>query len=503
LAGKSNLVLVTHGWLPSELNANPFYPAPIIEPWVINLASNIQTHVTSDWQAVAFDWALDAWTGNPESALANAIVKGDALGKQIAAQHWQHIHLIAHSAGAALIQRVADIVRTNSPSTTIHTTFLDPYLGLSYSGIHLYGRNSDWSDNYYAHDSLTDDLGELIFKPNLTGGRLEHSHNVNVGWLDPKCQIFTNQIIDWATGGRLETHQEFSSHGWPYDFYSKTVLGTAGACAANYGFPLSKEGDGWMTHSAFTNNNEPNSLCGLTDVVIQSPLPPPSQHFFPQYQFNSLPNVTSGSSVDIFNTNAFKFGTYFTQVNIAPQGGVHANGTSSSSNTVAAWIEVGLTITNQINYLQFDAGFTDTNYAEGLLTVYWNTNQIGLVDERVAGTGMQTYQFALPQTESTGVDILSFRLDSFNGTTSSLVVSNVSTGYIGITEPLTLGVSLTNNMPLLQLTGASNYNYLVQSSTNLVNWTPMAYLPNSSGTILFFDTPSTNSPTRFYRAVMP
>ena len=84
-----------------------------------------------------------------------------------------------------------------------------------------------------------------------------------------------------------------------------------------------------------------------------------------------------------------------------------------------------------------------------------------------------------------------------------MVVSNVATGYIGIMEPLTLGISLTNQTPLLQLTGASNYNYLVQSSTNLVNWSPMAYVPNTNGTVWFFDDPVTNSPARFYRAVMP
>jgi len=62
-----------------------------------------------------------------------------------------------------------------------------------------------------------------------------------------------------------------------------------------------------------------------------------------------------------------------------------------------AWLAVGLTVTNAINFVQFDAGFTDTNAAQGLLTVYWNTNQVGImVDERVAPTNLQTYRFTLP-----------------------------------------------------------------------------------------------------------
>ena len=497
LPGKTNLVLVTHGYiLPEEL--------PILPAWVTNLANSISAHVSNDWQVVAFDWSLNAWGGNwgsvtPSGALDNANTVGDSLGKQIAAQHWQHIHLIAHSAGAGLIQRVADIVRSNSPGTTIHTTFLDPFLGLFYGGLKKYGANADWSDNYFAHDFVTDDLGAIILSPNLTGGRLQDSHNVDVAWIDPNHWVRTQTtILNPLTGQRTETYQVFSSHGWPYDFYSNSVAGTAGVCATNFGFPLSKEGGGWLSHAAFPTNNEPNPLCGYPAVTIYTP---PPKNFFPVAQLSGLPKMTSGSHVDIFSPRAFTFSTYFQ--NAVPQGGPQPHGGPVSTNAVSAWLEVALTITNQINYLQFEAGFADTNAAEGLLSVYWETNQIGLVDERVAGTGMQTYQFALPKTVASGIAILSFRLDSFNGTTSSMVVSNVATGYIGITEPLTLGISLTNQTPLLQLTGASNYNYLVQSSTNLVNWSPLAYLPNTNGTVWFFDDPVTNSPARFYRAVMP
>jgi hypothetical protein len=125
------------------------------------------------------------------------------------------------------------------------------------------------------------------------------------------------------------------------------------------------------------------------------------------------------------------------------------------------------------------------------------------VDERVASLGLQTYRFFLPNTVTNNVYVLGFRLDSFDNTSSSITVTNVATGFIGITTPLTLGLTLTNNTPILQLTGASNYNYLVQTSTNLVDWTPTALLVNSNGTVLFPDSSATNSGTRFYRAVMP
>lgn len=39
-------------------------------------------------------------------------------------------------------------------------------------------------------------------------------------------------------------------------------------------------------------------------------------------------------------------------------------------------------ITNAVNFVQFDAGFASTNAAERLRTVYWNTQEIGMVDEQ-------------------------------------------------------------------------------------------------------------------------
>jgi hypothetical protein len=182
--------------------------------------------------------------------------------------------------------------------------------------------------------------------------------------------------------------------------------------------------------------------------------------------------------------------------------GIHPLALTISTNS-PAWLAVGLTITNPVNFVQFDAGFTGTNAAQGLLTVYWDTNQIGTVDERVVSPGPQTYRFFLPSMVTNNVYVLGFRLDSFYSTASSIVVTNVATGFVGITAPLTLGVSLTNAIPLLQLTGASNYNYLVETSTNLVNWTPTALLANTNGTVFFADKTATNSPARFYRAVMP
>jgi hypothetical protein len=72
--------------------------------------------------------------------------------------------------------------------------------------------------------------------------------------------------------------------------------------------------------------------------------------------------------------------------------------------------------------------FAGTNAAEGLLTVYWNTNEIGMVDERVASPGLQTYRFALPGKVMSGLYTLSFRLDAFNNTGSPIIPTKTSIG---------------------------------------------------------------------------
>jgi hypothetical protein len=111
-----------------------------------------------------------------------------------------------------------------------------------------------------------------------------------------------------------------------------------------------------------------------------------------------------------------------------------------------------------LNVVQFDAAFTGTNGVEGLLSVFWNTNQIGMIDERATSPGLHTYRFTLPATVTNGLYTLSFRLDAFNATASSITVTNVTTGFAGMEQPFTLAVvGSTNRIPTLKLTGATNF----------------------------------------------
>jgi hypothetical protein len=195
--------------------------------------------------------------------------------------------------------------------------------------------------------------------------------------------------------------------------------------------------------------------------------------------------------------------SFLTVPEFAPQS--PAKGAGPGEFGTAAWLSIGVPITNRVNFVSFDAQFASAAGAAGLLTVYWNTNQIGMVDESVTLAGWHSYTFALPAGFEAGHYALGFSLDPFTNVVSSVTVTNVSTGYAGLTNPIALSAtySVSNATPVFTLTADAGFNYLVQASTNLIDWTPFAVLVNTNGAVQFVDPASTNLSRRFYRAVSP
>jgi len=470
-AGVNNLVLVTHGWEP----LGPFADVS----WITDMANAIQAKAPN-WTVFPFNWLGAAWFPDPDLTLVSGAALGTLYAKlRLEPQHWQHIHFIAHSAGSAVIEAMAKELKSSpNPPEIIQETFLDPYTGYNLTGREIYGVNADWADDYFVVDYETDFLPVAGgWAPGSTSGQLEWAYNVDVGGtLQAQTSIpfFVGSGVAGSTPAYVATSPS-PSHGSPIDFYMSTINGTANSCATGYGFPLSIEDGGsgaWTSHPL---NNPPLPLCGTASLSQnQQPV-----RLDAPFIFSVTPYDTSTSGVNFLGS-----------------------GGATLTSDAPAWLAVGVTVTNAVNFVQFDAGFTDTNAAQGLLTAYWNTNQVGMVDERVASASLQTYRFALPSTVTSGLYTLSFRLDSFTNS-SSIAVTNVGTGFVGVTQPITLGISRTNGAPLVQLTAATNFTYLIQSSTNLVDWTPTALLLNTNGTAQFIDLAVTNSNPRFYRAVMP
>lgn len=474
---KKNLVVVTHGWQPAFL--------PVDISWVDTMTNAISKYLLNqgltDWQVHAHRWVEKAHTKNPKKALLQAKEEGISLGRSIAGQEFGHIHLIAHSAGGGLIQAASETIKATRSDIIIHLSFLDPFVGLNYKERENYGKGANWVDSYFSRDVETSG-GVFPF----TEGILTHSYNIDVSWLDTNQKKI--EVISSTPSGEVSQtcYQTVTSHGWPYQFYTATVPPNTLFGSEGFGFPLSKEGGNW---SAATNqykigNSAPRILgsgelsCApnLSRTQLQIELP---------RDFSKLP----GASV-IIN---------------APEK-VNIRGIDFTLKTTSpAWLAATLPITNRVNLVSFEAVFTSASGAEGLLSVYWETNVVSSVDERVTALGMRQYTFPIPETVSTGTRTLGFRLDAFSAIQSSVTVTNVALGFSGVKESFSLsfaGIN-ANGVPLLQLTGPSGFNYAVETSTNLTDWATMALLVNTNGVVRFADPSTNNAAAKFYRAVAP
>jgi len=371
---KKNLILYTHGWNTSEAQWND--PNGCWRELDQALKANVDT---SNWLVLGHDWTADDGdlaTG-PGYALNRAVEYGSMIGTAIADAHYDHVHLIAHSAGSALISTVAAIVTAKSPETSIQTTYLDPYAPSSYY-TSLYGshREQDWSDSYIAKDWTW-----------FTQPTLPNAHNVDVTRLDPNFAL-----------------AKVSSHGWPIDFYVGTIPPASVPGAGEYGYPRSLEGGGWDTRSSYP--------LGQT-VVLGGPgtgTPENLERHDAPLDFSALATCTGES------------------------GAVTIAGTSFTLTTGSpVWMSSLLTVTEAVNELMFNADFVD-NGAEGLLAVYWNDQYVGQVDQRYVLDGSQQYSFFLSQVFDPGVYSLAFRLDPYTDVQASVLIDSVATGYV-VPEP--------------------------------------------------------------------
>ncbi len=81
--------------------------------------------------------------------------------------------------------------------------------------------------------------------------------------------------------------------------------------------------------------------------------------------------------------------------------------------------------------------------------------------------------------------------------------NSVATNALFLVQPLylTSATFTTNYIFQLELLGTPGSNYVLQASTNLLNWTPLS--TNLATTNLFnlFDPGASNFPHRFYRVI--
>ena len=216
----NKIVIVTHGWIDKGRND---WPSDIIEA----LSNKVDPN---EWVCSFFDWAEGAGVVSPiYAAQYSRDIAGPRLAKAILnitenPNQFKHIHLIAHSAGAWVINSAARIIATQTKAT-IHLTFLDAYVPPSWSSKELGNIETTadfWAEHYYTKD----------FTLNTTHHDLPNAHNVDITKIDP-----------W-----------FKEHEFPYRWYYATVVGkyqqkdwerkepvATNFQGVNYGFVRSRE----------------------------------------------------------------------------------------------------------------------------------------------------------------------------------------------------------------------------------------------------------------------
>ncbi len=409
---QNKLIVVTHGWNTNFDTYANFWAS---------LRNVIRARVGPDWKVEAYNWTQDSLTGappfGPEIALANAVTHGFGLGETIAAQGYQHVHFIAHSAGSALIAAAAS--RLSSTTTTVHTTYLDAYAGvLSLPGLpeyeQAYGGNAVWTDHYFSREIFLLCSGTGL----LTQLHLPNAFNVDTSLVDPGYDFLC-----------------LSSHGWPRCFYRYTVDASAvGGCEAPdgntlpFGFPLSFEAwtgpggyNGWRAERQTNYAPNPNNV-----VVLGGDSSQARMRFARQSQPPLNPALTPrfASSAEAVQTTA---GTL--TMTTRPPGALAP---------APAWINFQITTTTPVNFIAFDIAFTGDPAAAGLLTMYVNGTKCGVVDEPYALPGSQRYALPTPGELAPGQHFLSFRLDHFNALASTVAIQNIATG-LGRLVPACLG----------------------------------------------------------------
>ncbi len=497
---KHGLILITHGWA-STLDVGNLYPFfPPDESWVDQMSNSISiylnNHGLSDWQVYGYKWVNNAWTFNAADALNNAKKEGKRLGDSIVAQGWTHVHFIAHSAGSGLIQAATDVIKAPgsfSDSTVVHETFLDPFVGFNFAEVYHYGRGADMADDYFTRDKLTQSGGLFTLGP-YTESPLTDAYNVDVTPLDPHKKGYT-KFVSSPNGAQIaETCNETdTTHEWPINFYMNTIVGNVTSDYAGFGFPLSEAGGNWeyamnsLTpgNGTAANPTVPTKVLGTPDSVcsIIGQLSPPSF-------FDTLLDLTKLHYIQSDTGTIQKSGNNVNLFSGSP-----------------AWISTVVTSTNPINYVAFDAEFTSGIGAQGILTVLWDTDSIGTLDERVVQPGIQHYEFKFPNATSYSPHVLGLRLDPFTNIQSTIAITNIVFNQVGVGLPFSLSVTtnIVDGLRVLRLDGEAGFNYNIQASSDLTstNWVDIAILANTNGTVFFYDQDSPNHSLRFYRAVVP
>jgi hypothetical protein len=162
------------------------------------------------WQVPPFKRAADI-------AYIHALSEGKKLAAAIAHYSYDYVHLIAHSAGAKLIDEAAlQIALNNIDQPFLHITFLDAY--------------------------TRDDNDKINYGGLPVGYPRYVEHYVDRGLPDTNTCLLNAFNFDISRWKHSPTEILTLGHHWPIHWYQQSVTSTSPKF--KYGYPLSLEGSG-------------------------------------------------------------------------------------------------------------------------------------------------------------------------------------------------------------------------------------------------------------------
>ena len=396
---EKGVVVVTHGY-NSGATAEDGWVAKLAEGIASNTGDAINWDVyTLDWSGLSAALPIISESGFvrfPSHVVPNAIAVGAKLGELIAAEGYDYAHLIGHSAGSWLVQSAASQIEAGSPSTAIHSTFLDAYVSPIYpasiirvNGVKVgsLGSTSDWADHYFNEPDL---LG--------TSYVLDNTFNVEVSEATPANGI--------------------SGHGYPYEWYTDTIDDPVGL-SPSWGFGLTRENTG----SVPSHGDYPRGFC----IALNS-----SDCNGFKARVESLKEKT----FDLGATLLEKSVSGILDIITIPE--VEYGLTTGSP----VWGVFEVDLTEELTGVSLDVLFDGPSTAEGLLAVYWDDVVLGTLDQRLV-TSVEDWFLIIPDgLQGIGSHSLAFRLDNYGDDAASVKIrSLVGVSSIGtVSEPATFGL---------------------------------------------------------------
>lgn len=193
-------------------------------------------------------------------------------------------------------------------------------------------------------------------------------------------------------------------------------------------------------------------------------------------------------------------------------GGIHAPGASTGVMTVnsnytlnaAGTLQVelfGIAPATQYDQLKVTGSGSLITLVGNLQVITTNTLAVGTTFGIITNTGslpvIGTFANRPQGSGFVASNTNWFRVSYTGGSGNDVFLTRITTPATP-----TLSASLTNGLPRLTISGVTNVNYQVLTSTNLVNWSPALITNPPVLPLLWTDSAATNYPTRFYRVTI-